>query len=215
MDVLRAEIRRLARKETKHEVARLKKQVTVMRRRVAEAKTRLIFLERATKRANAAGPLAAAVRGAAMEHGETGDVQIRFSPAWVSSHRKKLRMSRLLYARLVGVSPQTIMGWERGRSRPRRKALETWRAVREMGKRELKSRLAREDGAESGRPARRRKRVARKVVRRRTVRKVVARRKVGRAVRRVSRVRARTVRARTARTRAVRVAGTRARAKKK
>jgi transcriptional regulator with XRE-family HTH domain len=189
MGVLRAEIRRLARKETRQEIASLKKQVTAMRRRVAEAKSRLLTLERVAKRAAAVGAIA---RGPAMERGDDGGVRIRFSPSWVSSHRRKLRMSRLLYARLVGVSPQTIMGWERGRSRPRRRALETWRAVREMGVREVKARLSGEGAGAGGRVARR--------VRKRRVRRVV--RKAVRRVRRVSRVRARVGRAGRAGTRA-------------
>ena len=74
--------------------------------------------------------------------GSEGDgKQIRFSPAWVKSHRKKLSLSRRLYAKLVGVSAQTIMLWETGRSRPRRGALTTWRSIRGKGRRELKAAL--------------------------------------------------------------------------
>ncbi len=190
MGVLRAEIRRLARKETKQELATLKKQVTAMRRRFAESRSRLANLERVTKRATAAVALAAAARGAAMSGRKEGGTQIRFSPAWVRSHRRRLRMSRALYARLVGVSAQTIMGWEGGRSRPRRKALQTWRAVREMGVRELKKRLE-EGGTPPGRRVARRvrkrraRRIVRKMVRRVRLRKAVRRVRVRKAVRRV------------------------------
>jgi transcriptional regulator with XRE-family HTH domain len=187
MGVLRAEIRRLARKETRQEIARLKKQLTVMRRRVAEARTRLRNLEKATKRAIAVAAVTTTARGAVVGAGEDPGTQIRFSPAWVRSHRKKLRVSRLLYARLLDVSPQTILAWERGRSRPRRKTLETWRAIREMGLRELKGRMSGQ-----GRGADGRRLVARKVLRRRAARKVVRRRAARKSVRRTARRAVRT-----------------------
>jgi DNA-binding XRE family transcriptional regulator len=145
MGVLRAEIRRLARKETKTEIARLKKQVVQMRRRIAESRARLVELEKTARRAVAGGP-APRFSGAAGVEG----TQIRFSPAWVRKHRGKLGMSRLLYARLLGVSPQTIMGWEQGRARPRRKALEAWRTMRGMGVRELKARVVKGAGLGEG-----------------------------------------------------------------
>lgn len=140
MSVLRAEIRRLARKESKEAVGDLKRQVTVLRRRVAGYKKRIADVERM---ARAAGKSAGAMgRGAgAGAAGEGGGKQIRFSPAWVKSHRKKLGLSRRLYAKLVGVSAQTIMLWETGKSRPRRAALATWRGIRGKGRRELKAAL--------------------------------------------------------------------------
>jgi transcriptional regulator with XRE-family HTH domain len=140
MSVLRAEIRRLARKESKEAVGDLKRQVTVLRRRVAGYKKRIADVERI---ARAAGKAAAGMgRGGAGVADESGGKQIRFSPAWVKSHRKKLALSRRLYAKLVGVSAQTIMLWETGKSRPRRGALATWRAIRGKGRRELKAALA-------------------------------------------------------------------------
>ena len=141
MSVLRAEIRRLARKESKEAVGDLKRQVMVLRRRVAGYKKRIADVERVARAAGkGAGGFGAAGRGAGA--GSEGDgKQIRFSPAWVKSHRKKLSLSRRLYAKLVGVSAQTIMLWETGRSRPRRGALTTWRAIRGKGRRELKAAL--------------------------------------------------------------------------
>jgi len=192
MGVLRAEIRRLARKETKQEMARLKKQVTVIKRRIAESRQRLQNLEQVSKRVAPMAAIAAA-RGAAARGGDD-ETQVRFSPVWVRSHRKKLAMSRLLYAKLVGVSPQTIMGWEAGRTRPRRQALQTWRALRARGVRELKAMVMGEGtgeaqaifGGRAGRPARARRKVAKRVRRRvrRAVRKVARRRAVRKVVRR-------------------------------
>jgi hypothetical protein len=174
MSVLRAEIRRLARKESKEAVGDLKRQVMVLRRRVAGYKKRIADVERIARAAGKGGGGGAMGRGGAGAAGEGGGKQIRFSPAWVKSHRKKLALSRRLYAKLVGVSAQTIMLWETGKSRPRRGALATWRAIRGKGRRELKAALT--ESPKRGRKAgagrkRRAAPVRRRVVKRRAKKK--------------------------------------------
>jgi len=179
MSVLRAEIRRLARKESKEAVGDLKRQVMVLRRRVAGYKKRIADVERIARAASKGGGGGAMGRGGAGAAGEGGGKQIRFSPAWVKSHRKKLALSRRLYAKLVGVSAQTIMLWETGKSRPRRGALATWRAIRGKGRRELKAALAESPkrgprGRKAKAGARRKRRAApagRRVVKRRAKKK--------------------------------------------
>lgn len=206
MSVLRAEIRRLARKESKDAVRDLRRQVTAMRRRMAAAKQQMVELERLAKRsatgARSAGP-------AAMAGAEDSSQQIRFSPRWVRVHRAKLKLSRKAYAKLVGVSPQTILLWEAGKTRPRRGVLAAWRELRSKGIRELKSTL---EGGETktGRPARRKK-AGKKAAGRPARRKKAAGRP---AAKRVARGRkTRSARPRTAGPRAKRSRG--ARAKKK
>jgi len=144
--VLKGEIRRLARKEVRATVTPVRKLVAELRRRVAQQRRLIAELERRSR------------RGARSERAEEAPAdegsQIRFSPAWVTKHRKKLKMSRRVYAKLVGVSAQSIFGWETGRARPRRRALESWRRIRGMGKRELTALLG--GGAKRARPARRR-----------------------------------------------------------
>ncbi len=193
MGVLRAEIRRLARKETKQELSSMKKQLNQAKRLLAESRRRISELESRAKH------VARATRnGAAAREDETEDgPQVRFSPKWVKKHRSKLGMSRLVYAQLIGVSPQTIMGWEAGRTRPRRGALKAWRAIRGKGVRELRAMLS--EGGEAPRGTKRRvRRRLKRAVRRARVRGAVRRVRVRRAVKR-TRVR-RAVR--TARTRA-------------
>jgi DNA-binding transcriptional regulator YiaG len=173
----------------------MRKQLTQMRRLVAESRRRVRDLETRAKQATRA-------RGgaAARDDGDDeGGTQVRFSPAWVKKHRSKLGMSRLLYAKLVGVSPQTIMGWEAGRTRPRPGALRAWRAIRGRGVRELRAMLANGSGGGASpvrkRRARRRLKRAvrrvrvRKAVRRARVRRTVKRARVRRAVRTVARAR--------------------------
>jgi DNA-binding transcriptional regulator YiaG len=146
MGVLRAEIRRLARKETKEAVRELKRQVTALRRRLAQQKKRMGDVERAAMRAGSARAVAPAASS------EENGTQIRFSPRWVRVHRSRLGMSRRIYAKLVGVSPQTILLWESGKARPRRSALASWRSIRGKGIRELKA-AAGETGGRRGRRA--------------------------------------------------------------
>ena len=158
MSVLRAEIRRLARKESKDAVRDLRRQVTAMRRRMAVAKQQMAELERIAKRSAAtAGAAATAAKSEAAASGQ----QIRFSPRWVRVHRSKLNLSRKDYAKLVGVSPQTILLWETGKTRPRRGVLAAWRELRSKGIRELKAALgggaakgaAKKAAKRAGRPA--------------------------------------------------------------
>jgi DNA-binding transcriptional regulator YiaG len=128
---LKSEIRRLARKEVRASVMPLRKLVAGLRKRVAQQRRLINDLGRTARRAvnTAHAPQAAA----------SEESQIRFSPEWVKAHRKKLKMSRRVYAKLIGVSAQSIFGWETGRTRPRRRALESWRKIRSMGLRELKA----------------------------------------------------------------------------
>jgi transcriptional regulator with XRE-family HTH domain len=193
MGVLRAEIRRLARKESRQELGALKKQITMMRRRLAESNRRIQGLEARARQLLRNGSAAPARGGVGGE--DEGGKQVRFSAAWVRAHRKKLGMSRQLYARLVGVSAQTIMGWEAGRTRPRRAVLKTWREIRGKGVRELRAMLGGGEGAAAGRGARGRRRAGRKAVRKAS-RRVRAR--IGARVRRAVRS-TRAVRVRRAR----------------
>lgn len=147
---LKGEIRRLARKEVRATVMPVRKLVAELRRRVAQQRRLIAELERRSKRG------ARSERAVAAPDAE--ESQIRFSPAWVTKHRKKLKMSRRVYAKLVGVSAQSIFGWESGRTRPRRGALESWRRVRGMGKRELTGLLGSSKPARGKRRARKAKR---------------------------------------------------------
>jgi len=156
---LKGEIRRLARKEVRETVTPLKKLVAGLRRRVAQQRRLIADLERTVKRSR--------TQARAAEAPSSEESQIRFSPAWVKRHRKKLKMSRRVYAKLIGVSAQSIFGWESGRTRPRRAALESWRRIREKGKRELTALIGSEgtDGRKRGTRGRKRGRPASKAKR--------------------------------------------------
>lgn len=173
--VLKAEIRRLARKEVRASVVPLRKLVATMRRRMAEQRKLIVEMERAAKRSIAQVQTGTAAEGPA-------GAQIRFSSQWVRAHRKRLRMSRREYAKLVGVSAQSIFGWETGRTRPRRRALEAWRRLRSMGMREIRQMPGEGEAAGRGRrgrgvaPARRKRRGRRAAAKRRRGAAAAARR---------------------------------------
>jgi DNA-binding transcriptional regulator YiaG len=60
----------------------------------------------------------------------------RFSPKWLASHREKIAVSAADYAALVGVSALTVYNWEKGKTKPRAKQLESLAKVRTLKKRE-------------------------------------------------------------------------------
>ncbi|QNN20766.1 helix-turn-helix domain-containing protein [Planctomycetales bacterium ZRK34] len=138
--VLKQEIRRLARREITSANSTLRKQsaqyrrdVADLKRQVADLTRRLDFLERQEKRRITKTPSPQAAERVAEN--------ARFSPKWLSSHRKKLGLSAADYSKLVGVSGLTIYNWEHGKSKPRAKQLAQWVAVRDLGKREALKRL--------------------------------------------------------------------------
>jgi DNA-binding transcriptional regulator YiaG len=90
----------------------------------------LAFLE-AQERSRVARPQAAPALAA----------KARFSPKWLKLHRNRLKLSAHDYARLLGVSGQTVYHWEQGRARPRKAQIAAWVAVRRLGRREALKRL--------------------------------------------------------------------------
>lgn len=130
--VLGEEIRRLARKEVRSELAATQKglrearrQIAALRKQAQEQSREIRTLERQLKKAK---PEINSV--------DSGDARPRFSPDWVAKHRAKLGLSAADYGRLVKVSPLTIYNWEKGVSTPRDEPLRRWARVRQLGKRE-------------------------------------------------------------------------------
>lgn len=134
--VLRDEIQRLARKEIRALVGPLKKSgsehrsaIADLRRRVADLEREIAFLRKQEGRRLAEPP------------SETEAENVRFSPKWVASDRKRLGLSANDYASLIGVSMLTVYNWEKGKSKPRAKQLAAWAQIRGLGKREALKRL--------------------------------------------------------------------------
>ena len=133
--VLKEEIRRLARKEIKAELAATRKasaqhrrEIAALKRQVKDQARTITSLKRANGKAGAT-------------ESKVNSTSVRFSPQWLQAHRERLELSAADYAALVGVSGLTIYNWEKGKTRPRQQQLEAWGAVRSLGKREARRRL--------------------------------------------------------------------------
>lgn len=134
--MLKQEITRLARREVTSQTRALRKTSAQYRRDIAQLKRQadalvkqVTYLERQERRRAAATPPATVAEGK------------RFSSQWLKAHRRKTGLSAADYAKLVGVSSQTIYNWEQGKTKPRGEQLAALVAVRDLGKREALKRL--------------------------------------------------------------------------
>ena len=136
VSALKHEITRLARKEVAAGTELLRKSNAQYRRDIAQLKRQadslsrqVAFLEQQEKkRVSKRAPVASAAGK-------------RFSRRGLTTHRKTMGLSAADYATLVGVSAQTIYGWEQGKSKPRAQQLAALLTVRGLGKREAQKRL--------------------------------------------------------------------------
>lgn len=134
--VLKEEILRLARKELRRELEGLKKASSQYRSEIAALKRRAAALEKQLARLEKSGANPAPSR-----KGEAKE-KIRFSPKGLATHRNRLGLSAQEAGLLIGVSAQTVYNWEAGKSRPREGQLAAIAALRAMGKRSARARLA-------------------------------------------------------------------------
>jgi len=148
---LKAEVRRLAAKEVQKGLRSLRAMQRQMKKlRLAARVNRrgLRAVERSFGRLESRVP-AGGRRGRGA----------RLSGEDIRSLRARLRMTREQFARLLGVSPGSIFGWETGRTVPRGRSMARVLEVRKMGVRRARARITS--------PAARRGRPPRKPVRRR------------------------------------------------
>jgi DNA-binding transcriptional regulator YiaG len=135
--ILKSEIARLARRESRaltrvsrKAAAQHRRDIAALKRQVAALEREVSFLKRQEQRRITSVP-----DGAPLADGS------RFSPNWVLKHRKKLGLSAADYGQLIGVTGLTVYNWEGGKSRPRTRQLSQWAAVRGLRKREAMKRL--------------------------------------------------------------------------
>ena len=136
ISAFRAEITRLARREVRRETALLKKATAQFRKDRAGLRRRVKGLEGLVARLQRVlpAPGVPVANDAALEG-------VRYSQRGVKANRKRLGLSASAFAKLCGVSEQTIYNWERGNSRPRAAQLGALLALRGIGKREAAARL--------------------------------------------------------------------------
>ena len=153
---LKEEIRRVARKEIKAQTASTTKAVAQYRREIANLKRQVRDQEKllASLSGRAVAPKS---NGVVRKDLDLGDDGLRFSAKSVKSQRRRAGLSAADYAKLVGVTPLTIYNWENGKSRPRKEQFAALTAIRGMGKREARARLAEITGqSPTSRPRRKR-----------------------------------------------------------
>jgi DNA-binding transcriptional regulator YiaG len=135
--LLREEIVRLSRRASRAQLDALKKTSAEQRRHIATLRRELAQLAR---------QVSALARSSARSEASTRTTapvtRVRFVAKGLRSHRERLALSQADFAKLVGVSAQSIYQWERGATRPRPPQLGALAALRGIGKREAHRRLA-------------------------------------------------------------------------
>ena len=140
--VLKDEIRRLARSEIRSAISGLKSDNAKLKRTVATLNRQIASLERDNRLLKAAEKrLREGVAKSKMVSEELE--QIRFTGKGIRSLRKKLGLSGEDFATLVGVSSQSVYLWERkdGRLKLRDESKAALLDLREIGVREAQRRL--------------------------------------------------------------------------
>jgi DNA-binding transcriptional regulator YiaG len=149
--LLREEFSRLSRREARKQLDAIKRASTQYRRHIAALKRQVHVLERQLS------VLAKSVfdgqRTAAPQ--TDGKTRVRFVAKGLRSQRERLGLSAAEYAKLAGVSAQSIYNWERGAARPRAEQIAQIAALRGLGKRQARARL--EQLGANARPNRKRR----------------------------------------------------------
>ena len=145
--LLREEISKIARKEVQDQVRELKQTVREQRDAIARLEKQIgpAKAKAATKSAAAkpaAAKPAAAKPAAKASAGDTDRrKQLRIAPNTIKKHRKRLKLSQAELGEILNVSTNTVLRWEAGTSKPRRKHLPGLDQLRTISKRELKKQL--------------------------------------------------------------------------
>jgi DNA-binding transcriptional regulator YiaG len=140
-EVLKAEITRVSRREVKAAIKALVKSNTSLKRTVADLKRRLTEFEKDNRRLKAKEKKE---QSAEPEKTAEESKKARLTSKGIRSLRSKLGLKRPDFAKLVGTTAQTVYMWERkgGALRLRENTKAAILAVRDLGAREAKKRLA-------------------------------------------------------------------------
>lgn len=134
---LKTEISRIAKKESRTQVAVLKKAQATQRAEIADLKRRITSLEAMVRRL--AKTPAREIPPAKPDDEPQG---LRFRADGFASLRQKFGLSAAQMGQLLGVSNQSVYHWEAGKSKPRAAQLRAIAAVRKLGKKQVAARLA-------------------------------------------------------------------------
>ncbi len=134
--VLKGEIERLSRKALRHQIEPLRKattrsraEIAGLKREIAVLRRRLVTSEKSARNVNK--------DDSALPTG----VRQRFVAKGLKSLRSRLGLSAPRLAQLIGVSEQSVYNWEQKKSVPRAEQLAKIAALRALGKREVAAKL--------------------------------------------------------------------------
>lgn len=134
--ILKEEISRVARKETRSDTQQLKKASAHHRSDIAALKRRISALEKLVGRLGKA-----AAKAAPVAMSDEPASSFRFSASGLQAQRKRLGLSASEAALLLGVSDQSVYKWENGKTRPRASQFASIAALRGLRKTEAAARL--------------------------------------------------------------------------
>jgi DNA-binding transcriptional regulator YiaG len=139
---LKEEVVRLARKEAKVAAGRMHRPAVKVKKAVAGLKRRVALLERTLRQLQHALKKMPSGQASAAAPEPAG--RVRITGKGMRSLRRTLRLSQSDFARLIGVTPQSVYLWERksGAIRARQATRAAVLSVRGIGAREAKRRLA-------------------------------------------------------------------------
>ncbi|MES2976273.1 MAG: helix-turn-helix transcriptional regulator [Pseudomonadota bacterium] len=135
--VLKEEIARVARKESRGDTQKLKKSSAQYRSDIAALKRRVLALEQLVARLGKASR-----KSAPAAANDEPSSRLRFSAKGLASQRKRLGLSAAEAAAIIGVSGQSIYKWEDGKARPRASQLPGIAALRGLSKKQAAAKLA-------------------------------------------------------------------------
>ncbi len=134
--VLRAEISRLSRRESRNQVDATRRSTAQHRRDIATLKRQVAQLQRQVTQ------LSHKVLGAPLAvSSDAAPKRVRFAAKGLRSQRTRLGLSQADLGMLLGVSAQSIYNWESESAYPRDEQLAKLVALRGIGKREAGERL--------------------------------------------------------------------------
>jgi len=137
--VLKSEIERVARKQTRASTDALTKADRARRAEVSELRKRVFELERQVSRLARVAARQSPVPSKGETSGTASD--LRWRHEGFASHRARLGLSQAQMARLIGCSALSVYKWETGQVRPRRAQLEVIAEVRKLTRSQALERL--------------------------------------------------------------------------
>ncbi len=143
--LVKDEISRIARREAGRAVDPVRKPSKALRRSAADLKRRVATLEAEVKLLQ---KQVARLAGTAQSEVPKGGEKARITAKGMRSLRRRLRLTGLDFAKLLGITPQMVYAWEKasGPLRVRQTTRAAVLAVRGIGAREARRRLAQTKG---------------------------------------------------------------------